>query len=74
MKKIKPTRTALLELLNLHKMVGTSRQFLEDVRFKTRIQWDEETANYVIELEEILAALECQAFVVMDELTGGERK
>lgn len=72
--RTKPTKRALLELLTLHKMVGTSRQFLEGVEFETRINWDERTTSYVNELEDILNALENQAFLVMDELTGGGRQ
>jgi hypothetical protein len=71
MMKTKPTKRALVELLTLHKMVGTSRQFLEGVKFQTRCDWNEETVSYVMELEEVLDALESQAFLVMDELIGG---
>lgn len=72
MKKIKPTRTALLELLTLHKMVGTSRVLLESVPFETRFAWDQATEAYVRDLEATIEGLEAQAFTVMDELTGGE--
>lgn len=67
----KPTKRALLELLTLHKMAGTSRVLLENVPFETRIEWDEITEAYVRDLEATIEGLESQAFLVMDELTGG---